>query len=329
MAYSAITSAEIAAGKPVCGPTGFGTKTKDNFDYLYGVVGSLSLNQVLNGSFEVDSDADGDPDNWTKNLYTGGTGTLYTTSPAHGAKSWSFVHPGGASNGGGYLDSDYIEVAELRAQLVCFTLWATAAGMKNMVQVRYFDKAKSELGAGSPATIFTSVANPATATIYEAPFTPLATTRYIKIRLIGGYTDTDVAGTIYFDNVRLVELQHYNAGDIVIAGGLVTTSYFSTSMSTSYVKAAEKKINFSGVLRIPFYIYVDAAGTGYGRIYRNGVAVGTERSSTDTTPGTAFTEDIAGWSAGDLVQLYIKHSAGTPNSVGMSGFSLNGDKYER
>ncbi len=49
----------------------------------------------------------------------------------------------------------------------------------------------------------------------------------------------------------------------------------------------------------------NVATTVYGRIYRNGVAVGTEQSTTSTVYVTK-TEDISGWSAGDLIQLYTK-----------------------
>ena len=41
----------------------------------------------------------------------------------------------------------------------------------------------------------------------------------------------------------------------------------------------------------------------YGRIYRNGVAVGTERS-TSSTSYTTYSQDITGWSEGDFIQLY-------------------------
>ena len=41
----------------------------------------------------------------------------------------------------------------------------------------------------------------------------------------------------------------------------------------------------------------------YGRIYRNGVAVGTEHSTT-LISYTTYPQDITGWSEGDLIQLY-------------------------
>ena len=200
MAYEAITDAEIQSGKPVIGPSGFGSKVKDNLEYLYGVLGTLSGNVLPNGSFETDSDSDDVPDSWTENLYPGGSGAIYTTSPAHGASSFSFVHPGGAGNGGGYLDSDYVEVSALITYFIRFITWATAAGMKNQVYVLYYDKVKSYI---SGTAVYSSTTNPTSAAVYFYQFTPPATARFIKVRVIGGYTDTAVAGTAYFDDVAV------------------------------------------------------------------------------------------------------------------------------
>ena len=49
---------------------------------------------------------------------------------------------------------------------------------------------------------------------------------------------------------------------------------------------------------------------GYGRIYRNGVAVGTERNVSTSPTYTEYSEDISGWSEGDLCQLYVHDTAG-------------------
>lgn len=46
----------------------------------------------------------------------------------------------------------------------------------------------------------------------------------------------------------------------------------------------------------------------YGRIYRNGVAVGTERTTSSTTY-TTYSQDISGWSEGDLIQLFTYSGA--------------------
>lgn len=308
MAYSALTAAEIASGKPLT--TSLMAKIKADLDWLYGVIGSIGIIQIPNGSFEIDSVGDGNPDVWTKNLYPGGSGTLYTTSPAHGAKSWSFTHPGGAANGGGYLDSDYIEVSELMTTWLSFITWATAAGMKNKVQIRYFDKDKTELGAGSPYDLYNSTANPTSAMAFTMDFLPPATTRYIKIRLVGGFTDTDVAGTAYFDDIRIVTQPMMVAGTTPVAA----SSPESSTNSAAYQKRKEIIVGAGGQFTITFDLKVTGAGTAYGRIYRNGVAVGAEQSEGGTSYATK-TENIAGWLPGDLCQLYAKVDSGDSAEV--------------
>ncbi|HQP29943.1 MAG TPA: hypothetical protein PLB81_01335 [Deltaproteobacteria bacterium] len=96
--------------------------------------------------------------------------------------------------------------------------------------------------------------------------------------------------------ITAAKLAPYSAGDYVIAASYQGRS----TSSTSYVKLKEIQLDRAGTLRI----YFELLGVqSTARIYRNGSAVGTERSG----PG-AFTEDISGWSAGDLVQLYAKTS---------------------
>ncbi|MEA3324262.1 MAG: hypothetical protein U9Q37_03870 [Euryarchaeota archaeon] len=79
---------------------------------------------------------------------------------------------------------------------------------------------------------------------------------------------------------------------------------------TTYTKIKELTVaSFikSGTLRIKFDLRGNAnGGTNYGRIYRNGAAVGTER----TAGGGAYnthSEDIAGWSSYDTIELQVKY----------------------
>lgn len=78
----------------------------------------------------------------------------------------------------------------------------------------------------------------------------------------------------------------------------------------SWTKVKEIKINCSEPITGPLRIKFDLRGqtgneTCYGRIYRNGSPVGTERS-TNSTSWTTFSEDIDGWQDNDLIQLYIR-----------------------
>ena len=216
MAYDPITTNEIQSGEPVLGPVGFGQKVKDNLAYLYSQISS-SGESVPNGSFEVDADSDGIPDNWTENLYPSGTFTLDTTDPAHAAKCAKFTHPGGAGNGGGYLDSDYISADDINPNdyFISFLHRSSAAGMKNIVEIRCYDKAKAYL---STITAYYSTANPTAWKKFQFYLAFPAGTAYVKIRVIGGYTDTDVAGDAYFDKFEFGLLK---SGPFQISGNSV------------------------------------------------------------------------------------------------------------
>jgi hypothetical protein len=67
-------------------------------------------------------------------------------------------------------------------------------------------------------------------------------------------------------------------------------------------------IKFSGTVRIAFDIKSSAGDTGNGRIYKNGVAFGTEQSSTDTYQ--TFSEDLA-FKDGDTIAVDAKRITGT------------------
>jgi len=77
-------------------------------------------------------------------------------------------------------------------------------------------------------------------------------------------------------------------------------------------------------LRISFRIYKGYnPGTVYGKIYKNGVAIGTEFSTTSSDP-SVVPEDIAGWEAGDLIEMWGKQVGGT--TMYMNNFRIYGDQ---
>ena len=99
-------------------------------------------------------------------------------------------------------------------------------------------------------------------------------------------------------------------GDIVEANSQAEVS----EAGVAYVKHKEIVIGRDGTYRISFDLKSTAAN-GYGRIYKNGAAEGTERIETDDY--TNYSEDIAGWSKGDLCQLYLKITGGATASAKM------------
>jgi len=75
------------------------------------------------------------------------------------------------------------------------------------------------------------------------------------------------------------------------------------SNSTTYTERSFAYVGSSGTVRVRFGI-ANVGGIAYGRIYVNGGAVGTERSTASHSL-EYFTEDIT-VTAGDEVQLYVK-----------------------
>jgi hypothetical protein len=106
--------------------------------------------------------------------------------------------------------------------------------------------------------------------------------------------------------VTPARLELYTAGDYILASA---DTERSTTLE-SYTKVKEILIVRAGTLRIKFDLKGgNAAVTAYGRVYRNGVAVGTIQTQ-DSTSYSTKSEDIAGWSPGDLCQLYIRVKTG-------------------
>jgi len=94
----------------------------------------------------------------------------------------------------------------------------------------------------------------------------------------------------------------YGTNDIIAS----VNECFTTG--TTYVKCKEFYIPFAGTYKMSFKMYNFDAKISYGRIYVNGVAVGTEKT---TTSGSFVTFDQSiTIAAGALVQLYFKEQSG-------------------
>lgn len=206
MPYQAILDAEIQAGEPVSQP--LMQKIKDNFEdhearLSGGGTGDPGLiGTILNGSLEADGDGDGVPDNWSVFFYPGGTGGYDTTDYVHGTKSYKFVHPGGQNNGGGYLESDYVFANFLYCRPVWFAYKASASNLKIEVVARVYDKNKAYLG---DQVIYSSVSHkPGWAlSVIRNVYLTYQGAEYVKFRFIGGKSDTNVAGSVWFDAIGI------------------------------------------------------------------------------------------------------------------------------
>lgn len=96
---------------------------------------------------------------------------------------------------------------------------------------------------------------------------------------------------------------NYVAGDTLLISADTERSF----TLTSYVKVKEIRVARGGVLRIKFDLNAGGSPqTVKGRIYRNGVPVGIEQTAGDGYQ--TFSEDVPGWSSGDLCQLYVQNT---------------------
>jgi len=97
----------------------------------------------------------------------------------------------------------------------------------------------------------------------------------------------------------------------------VVASAISESENTldSYTKKKEIAFFGSGSISVYFEIYNTSAPvqSAYGRIYKNGVAVGTERNNA-TAAYVGYTETLTGIVNGDLIQIYTKSSSAGTNT---------------
>ena len=145
--------------------------------------------------------------------------------------------------------------------------------------------------------------------------------------VVGGFSGLTVGATYYVSDtvgtisttpgtVQIVVGIAVSATQILIQhqpiGGLIagTTTIASadterTTGSSTYVKVKEIEIVDAGTVTVSFGLRTsNAAETTNGRVYKNGVAFGTEQSTASTTFVTK-SENLV-FAPGDLIQLYIK-----------------------
>ena len=103
--------------------------------------------------------------------------------------------------------------------------------------------------------------------------------------------------------VTYTKMGNILAGDVYLGGSLAEVS----TTSGAYAKVKTLYVGHKGTYRIKFEIKRSTTGTAYGRIYRNGSAVGTVQTSTSYVYVTK-SEDISGWAAGDACEIYLHHN---------------------
>lgn len=136
------------------------------------------------------------------------------------------------------------------------------------------------------------------------------------------------------DYVLAVNHDHDNVNSKAVVLDVSVGDYLSHDNATERIvsvlgsataKIKESILRGKGTLRISFSAHIDASGgTSTAQICRNGVTVGTLRTVNTSTYQT-WSEDIAGWSDGDLVQIYFTNNSGGSRDVTVKDFQLYGD----
>jgi hypothetical protein len=138
--------------------------------------------------------------------------------------------------------------------------------------------------------------------------------------------------------VTQVKLSASTAGNYLTKQKLTSDIAFAAAITTTPVKTIEGIVGRSGALRtITKYIFnsTNFAGNRHIAIYRNGTLVVDNTVAIAITIGAPytiyFTNDTSGWTAGDLLQVYVwsdsaSDSAATAN--GINQLILQGNPLE-
>jgi len=147
---------------------------------------------------------------------------------------------------------------------------------------------------------------------------------WVRKEMVSGNLAETIAGTKTFSSIPVLPASDPTTDNqatrklyVDTKGSIVATELLKnsndtekTTASLTYVKVKEILISepILGTIRIKFDLK-SSNYAAYGRIYRNGVAIGTERNQSTTY--ATFSEDLTiTWAVGDLIQIYAHGQSG-------------------
>lgn len=184
-------------------------------------------NLIANGSFEEAGNEEAQASGWTLNAQSDGTIERITSDSYDGRAAIKFTSDG---SGGGLADTvAFFGVSPGTRYVVSFALKCSVADIRNIVQVRYFDKDQSFLS--NPTVYDEDEENPTSWEVREFMETPPANARFAKLRILGADQSDSTKGEAKFDSlsVRPGALLSTTEGNVYAYGQKISfeTSTFS------------------------------------------------------------------------------------------------------
>ena len=176
-----------------------------NVDPNLAATATGNYNLIQNGSFEIDTDGDGAPDNWTLATDTGGTIAIDATSggQTHGDNGLKFT---GTGSGGGTATSVKFSVLAGKAVTTQFSYKTSAATTTNTVSINWYKFDDS--ASSTPSTTIHTLAsgNPTSWTSYSYRNTIPSDAVKAEIVINGVASGgTDKTGPTWFDNISVIQ----------------------------------------------------------------------------------------------------------------------------
>lgn len=177
----------------------------------------------------------------------------------------------------------------------------------------------ASFGAWTKFSLFNSSINNLNASLgLYAPLTGANFSGFVKVG-----TDASITGNLYVNS----SLMRVGSGG-TFAGSLVQIPHLvkkvasanlrnshdaeATTALTAYTKLKTYTIPYGllGQVRVDFDIHTDSGSTDYARVYKNGVALGTEQSTTSLSYVTKTENITSNYSPGDTCELWGKAAVG-------------------
>jgi len=161
------------------------------------------FNLAQNGSFEVDSTSDGQPDNWTITPYTGSAIAITNDIVTDGVAALEF-NTSGAGSGGGIATSAKFPVTEGTICSVFFSFYATNATTLNTFSIYWYDHLDVLLSI-STVTMPASGSVPTSWTSYSEDITAHASATQGEVVLAGiASGGSNKESKAYFDGIKVI-----------------------------------------------------------------------------------------------------------------------------